>query len=97
MSTLSAVILAAGAGTRMKSQKSKVVHEVCFRPLIQWVYQTANKAGAEKIVTVVGHKAEQVTSCLGEDKLYALQAVSYTHLGLSVLIASYLQQKSSHQ
>lgn len=73
MSTLSAVILAAGAGTRMKSQKSKVVHEVCFRPLIQWVYQTANKAGAEKIVTVVGHKAEQVTSCLGEDKLYALQ------------------------
>ncbi len=71
---VSSIILAAGAGTRMKSEKSKVVHEICFKPLIKWVYSAAENAGIEKIVTVVGHKAEQVKSCLGEDKIYAMQA-----------------------
>ena len=73
MSNVSAIILAAGAGTRMKSSKSKLVHEVCFRPIVKWVYQAAEGAGAGKIVTVVGHQAQQVKECLGEDKLYALQ------------------------
>ncbi len=69
----SAIILAAGAGTRMKSSKSKVVHEVCFKPLIKWVYSATKEAGMDNIVTVVGHKAEQVKECLGADKKYALQ------------------------
>lgn len=73
MSNVSAIILAAGAGTRMKSSKSKLVHEVCFRPIVEWVYQAAAGAGAGKIVTVVGHQAQQVKACLGEEKLYALQ------------------------
>jgi len=73
MSAISAIILAAGAGTRMKSNKSKVVHEVCGKPLISWVYNAAAAAGAKKTVTVIGHKAEQVKACLGEEKAYALQ------------------------
>ncbi len=73
MSNVSAIILAAGAGTRMKSSKSKLVHEVCFRPIVEWVYRAASGAGAGKIVTVVGHQAQQVKACLGEDKLFALQ------------------------
>ncbi len=73
MSEISAIVLAAGEGKRMKSGTSKVLHQVCFYPLIQWVYNAAECAGAQKIVTVVGHLAEQVKECLGEDKSYAVQ------------------------
>ncbi len=55
-----AVILAAGAGTRMKSKKPKVAHEVLGRPLVLWVAQSAHDAGATRVVTVVGHEKEQV-------------------------------------
>ena len=55
-----AIILAAGAGTRMKSKKPKVAHEVLGRPLVLWVASVAQAAGASRIVTVVGHCKEQV-------------------------------------
>ncbi|MBQ9097368.1 MAG: bifunctional UDP-N-acetylglucosamine diphosphorylase/glucosamine-1-phosphate N-acetyltransferase GlmU [Clostridia bacterium] len=73
MSNVSAIILAAGAGTRMKSAYSKVVHKVCGAPLVEWVYNAGEEAGVSKTVVVVGHKSEQVVGCLGEDKLYAIQ------------------------
>lgn len=44
----------------MKSDKPKVVHEVLGKPLVNWVLDAAAEAGIEKIVTVVGHKREQV-------------------------------------
>ena len=55
-----AIILAAGAGTRMKSEKPKVAHEVLGKPLVNWVLDAAEEAGIDKVVTVVGHKREQV-------------------------------------
>ena len=55
-----AIVLAAGAGTRMKSDKPKVAHEVLGKPLVNWVLDAAEKAGIERLVTVVGHKREQV-------------------------------------
>lgn len=55
-----AIVLAAGAGTRMKSDKPKVAHEVLGKPLVNWVLDAAEEAGIERIVTVVGHKREQV-------------------------------------
>jgi len=55
-----AIILAAGAGTRMKSDKPKVAHEVLGKSLVNWVVDAANEAGIDRIVTVVGHKREQV-------------------------------------
>ncbi|MBR2972842.1 MAG: NTP transferase domain-containing protein, partial [Clostridia bacterium] len=73
MSNVSAIIMAAGAGTRMKSAYSKVVHKVCGTPLVQWVYDAGEEAGVSKTVVVVGHKSEQVKECLGENKLYVLQ------------------------
>ncbi len=73
MENFSAIILAAGMGTRMKSDKSKVLHEVCSRPLVRWVYDAAANAGSEKTVVVVGHKKEDVMSSLGADKTYAVQ------------------------
>ncbi|MBW2160524.1 MAG: NTP transferase domain-containing protein, partial [Deltaproteobacteria bacterium] len=44
--TWSAIILAAGEGTRMKSNRPKVLHEIAGRTLVSWVVQTALDAGA---------------------------------------------------
>ena len=49
-----AIILAAGKSTRMKSSRSKVLHPVGGRPMIDWVTSLARGAGVEKIVCVVG-------------------------------------------
>jgi UDP-N-acetylglucosamine diphosphorylase/glucosamine-1-phosphate N-acetyltransferase len=54
------VILAAGLGTRMKSQKAKVLHEVCGRPMILYVVETAAKVAGDRVILVVGHQAERV-------------------------------------
>lgn len=55
-----AIILAAGAGTRMKSKKPKVAHEVLGRPLVQWAVCAAEEAGADRVIAVVGHGREAV-------------------------------------
>ena len=70
-----AIILAAGHGKRMKSEKAKVLHEVCGRPMIRYVVEAARGAGAKTIVVVVGVGAEQVQSALsGEpDIVFAIQ------------------------
>ena len=74
MNCKTAVILAAGAGTRMKSDKPKVLHEVCGRPMASHVISQAKRAGAEHIVAVVGHGAELVKEGLAEeDVTFALQ------------------------
>jgi bifunctional UDP-N-acetylglucosamine pyrophosphorylase/glucosamine-1-phosphate N-acetyltransferase len=70
-----AIILAAGHGKRMKSERAKVLHEVCGRPMIRYVVDAARGAGARTIVVVVGHGADQVRECLGADPdvLFATQ------------------------
>ncbi|MBX7161744.1 MAG: bifunctional UDP-N-acetylglucosamine diphosphorylase/glucosamine-1-phosphate N-acetyltransferase GlmU, partial [Acidimicrobiia bacterium] len=61
---LVAVVLAAGAGTRMKSSLPKVLHPLCGRPLLEWVVRAAAGAGPEEICVVVGHGAGAVTDHL---------------------------------
>ncbi len=58
--TLSAIILAAGKSTRMKSQRVKVLHEICGRPMLAYVLDAARQAGAQRIIVVVGHDRESV-------------------------------------
>jgi len=58
------VILAAGMGTRMKSDKAKVVHEVQGRPMILYVVETAREVAGDNIVVVVGNQAERVRDTL---------------------------------
>ncbi len=55
-----ALVLAAGAGTRMKSKKPKVAHEILGKPLVNWVIDAALAAGMDGVVTVVGHGREFV-------------------------------------
>ena len=60
MKNLAAVVLAAGKGTRMKSEKPKVLHEVAGKPMLFFPVNLLKKLGAGKIVLVVGFGSETV-------------------------------------
>ena len=70
-----AIVLAAGQGTRMKSDLPKVVHKVCGRSMIEHVLDAARQAGVKKTVVVVGHQAKIVKEALAnvDDVVFALQ------------------------
>ncbi|HHW00338.1 MAG TPA: bifunctional UDP-N-acetylglucosamine diphosphorylase/glucosamine-1-phosphate N-acetyltransferase GlmU [Clostridiaceae bacterium] len=68
-----AVILAAGEGKRMKSRKSKVVHKIFGKSLIEWIYTSVKEAGIDESIVVVGHRADQVIECMGDRVKYAEQ------------------------
>lgn len=76
MNPPAAVILAAGKSTRMKSELPKVLHPILGRPMIEYVLDAARAASCQKIVVIVGHKAEEVKSALSDhtDVEFALQA-----------------------
>ncbi len=57
---LSAIILAAGKGTRMKSSLPKILHEICGRPMIAYTLQNLRKSGMGEIITVVSFKKNLV-------------------------------------
>ncbi len=67
------VIMAAGKGTRMKSNKSKLVHKIYDKELVKRVAELANQVGTDEIVTVVGHLKEQIQEVLGDSVSYAYQ------------------------
>ncbi|MBQ1501905.1 MAG: bifunctional UDP-N-acetylglucosamine diphosphorylase/glucosamine-1-phosphate N-acetyltransferase GlmU [Firmicutes bacterium] len=73
MRKMSAVILAAGKGTRMKSELPKVLHQLGHKPMAQYVIDAARGAGVDETCVVVGHGAEAVKDALGGELLYALQ------------------------
>ncbi|QDV06609.1 Bifunctional protein GlmU [Planctomycetes bacterium Poly30] len=54
------VILAAGKGTRMKSERPKVLHELCGRSMLGWVLDACAGVKPDRIVVVVGHRAADV-------------------------------------
>jgi bifunctional UDP-N-acetylglucosamine pyrophosphorylase/glucosamine-1-phosphate N-acetyltransferase len=75
LENLAAVILAAGQGTRMKSDLPKVLHPVAGRPMLSHVVKTARALGAAPVVPVIGHGADLVRETLGSENLsFALQA-----------------------
>ena len=61
---LDIVIMAAGKGTRMKSSLPKVLHRLAGRSLLQHVLETAASLGADRIITITGHGAEQVEAAV---------------------------------
>jgi len=69
------LILAAGQGTRMKSDLAKVLHPLCGKPLVDHVVRSAQKAGVARTVVVIGHQADIVREALkGLDVEFVLQA-----------------------
>ncbi len=94
------LILAAGLGTRMRSDKAKVLHELDGRPLIAHVCRTAAALAPEKVYVVVGHQAEEVKKAvqreLGDEQ--AVFAVQREQLGTGDAVNSareFLQDKDS--
>ena len=74
-SKLSAVILAAGLGKRMKSDKAKVLHEINGKPMVMYVIETAKKIAGDNIVVVIGKQAEKVSEIVSKKHkvIFALQ------------------------
>src|SRR3712207_7917217 len=62
-----AVILAAGKGTRMKSNRAKVLHTLCGVPMVNYVIEATRPLVPEGLFVVVGHQAELVEAVLPED------------------------------
>jgi bifunctional UDP-N-acetylglucosamine pyrophosphorylase/glucosamine-1-phosphate N-acetyltransferase len=66
MSATFAVVLAAGKGTRMKSDKAKVLHEVAGKPMLSRVLDSLSELGVDQTVVVVGHQADAVREICAE-------------------------------
>lgn len=71
---IAVIILAAGLGTRMRSEKAKVLHEVRGVPMILYVVEAATQVAGGDIVVVVGHQAQTV-----RDVVSRRAAVRYAH------------------
>ncbi|MFO7653162.1 MAG: NTP transferase domain-containing protein [Candidatus Krumholzibacteriia bacterium] len=69
-----AVVLAAGKGTRMKSDLAKVLHPLAGRPLVHHVLDVVRSAAIDRTVMVVGHQADRVqAACPGDDLVFVVQ------------------------
>ena len=70
---VTAVLLAAGQGTRMKSALPKVLHPLCGKPMLWHVLEALKSAATEKPVVVIGHGADEVKKYLGDSADCVLQ------------------------
>jgi bifunctional UDP-N-acetylglucosamine pyrophosphorylase/glucosamine-1-phosphate N-acetyltransferase len=73
MNKIKAVILAAGKGTRMKSDLPKVVHTVNGKPMVEYAIKAAKGAGADEVCLVVGYKSDVVKASVKSEVKYAMQ------------------------
>ncbi len=63
-----AIILAAGKSTRMKSRRAKPLHEICGKPMLDYVLGACYGAGCDKVLVVVGHGKDEVIGQYAQDK-----------------------------
>lgn len=70
---VSALVLAAGIGTRMKSSTPKVLHTILGKPMICYILDTVESLGVSDVAVVVGHGAADVRRTLGEKYHYIPQ------------------------
>ena len=73
-SKLAVIVLAAGQGTRMKSRRAKVLHELCGRPMLEHVLLTAEALEPARLVVVVGKDVDEVQERYADRCEFVLQA-----------------------
>ncbi len=66
--SLAVIVLAAGDGVRMQSNRPKPLHRLCGRPMIRYVLDSVEALSARRVVVVVGHGADRMTSELADSK-----------------------------
>ena len=82
---LSVVILAAGKGSRMKSNKPKVIHQVAAKPMLQHVVDTSKLLNPQQIIVVVGHESQQVIDLMQNQSLIFVEQAEQLGTGHAVL------------
>lgn len=89
------IILSAGLGTRMKSSKAKVLHEILAKPMVMYVVDVAKKIAGDNVVLVIGNQAEKVRKVVSEQTnvLFALQE---EQLGTGHAVLCAIPQVPSH-
>ena len=73
MGDIITVVMAAGEGTRMKTNTSKVVHQIYGKEMVNRVIDTAERIGSDEIITVIGHKKECVMEAIGNRAKFVIQ------------------------
>jgi bifunctional UDP-N-acetylglucosamine pyrophosphorylase / glucosamine-1-phosphate N-acetyltransferase len=63
-----AIILAAGKSTRMKSRRPKPLHEICGKPMLHYVLEACYEAGCSRVLGVIGYGKDEILSQFGTDK-----------------------------
>lgn len=91
---LTALILAAGKGTRMKSDLPKVLHRLCGEPMVRHVIQTVRELALDRCVVVVGHGAEMVKSELAGENVEFVVQDRQLGTGHAVMMAEHLLPSS---
>jgi len=90
-----ALILAAGQGTRFKSDKIKVLHSILGKPMLQLVVEAVQKLKPEKTCVVVGHQKNEVMSALSSSKVSFVHQRKQLGTAHAVLAAKNVLKKDS--
>lgn len=94
---LGAVILAAGKGTRLKTELPKVLHEVCGRPMLAYVIDACRAAGIADCVGVIGYGKEKVREAFQSDReLHWVEQNQQLGTGHAVMMARELLPRFDH-
>jgi bifunctional UDP-N-acetylglucosamine pyrophosphorylase/glucosamine-1-phosphate N-acetyltransferase len=86
LSETSVIVLAAGQGTRMKSRRAKVLHELCGVPMLGHVIRSAKRLSPARLLVVVGRDAEEVEERFAGEAEFVLQS-EQKGTGHAVLVA----------
>lgn len=81
------LILAAGKGTRMKSERAKVLHLVCGRPMLDHIVAVARELGSLKIGVIIGHQADLIRETYKDEGLTFILQKEQLGTGHAVLQA----------
>ncbi len=86
---VAALVLAAGLGTRMKSDKAKVLHEVLFKPMLLHVLDTVKTLNLDHTYVIVGHQREKVAELVSSYQASCITQDKQLGTGHAVLCAEY--------
>src|SRR3954467_12266924 len=93
--SLTAVILAAGRSTRMKSRRPKPLPEICGRPMLEYILRACWAAGCSKVIVIVGYGKEEVMAAFaGDDRITWVEQTEQLGTGHAVKCAQDELKKS---